>query len=75
MYIQGSPVEYGAWLGDSPVKYSVTINQLYRGKLYHISISTIPSRLSGFLDQLGALFTFVPNPTGRYYNDHVNHTI
>lgn len=48
-YDIGSPVEYGAWLGDSPVKYSVTINQLYRG----------------FLDQLGALFTFVPNPTGN----------
>ncbi|KAI0922609.1 hypothetical protein AcV5_009537 [Taiwanofungus camphoratus] len=44
----GKPVEYGAWLGDYPVKQSVNINQLY----------------FGFRDELGALFTFAPNPNG-----------
>ncbi|OBZ76244.1 hypothetical protein A0H81_02953 [Grifola frondosa] len=43
-----SPTEYGAWLGDFPVKQSVDITQLY----------------FGFIDELGALFTFTPNSEG-----------
>ncbi|KAH9922159.1 glycoside hydrolase family 92 protein [Amylocystis lapponica] len=44
----GPPTEYGAWLGNSPVKQTINISQLY----------------FGFLDELGALFTFAPNPSG-----------
>ncbi|KZT08230.1 glycoside hydrolase family 92 protein [Laetiporus sulphureus 93-53] len=47
-YTFDGPVEYGAWLGDYPVQYSVDLNQLY----------------FGFVDELGALFTFPPNPNG-----------
>ncbi|PCH36943.1 glycoside hydrolase family 92 protein [Wolfiporia cocos MD-104 SS10] len=47
-YELGQPTEYGTWLGDSPIKYSVNIAQQY----------------SGFGSQLGALFTFAPNPNG-----------
>ncbi|KAH9903165.1 glycoside hydrolase family 92 protein [Cubamyces lactineus] len=47
-YDLGPPTEYGAWLADFPVKQTVTITQLY----------------TSFTDELGALFTFVPNPNG-----------
>ncbi|KAJ8474821.1 hypothetical protein ONZ51_g6967 [Trametes cubensis] len=47
-YELGPPKEYGAWLADFPVEQTVTITQLY----------------TSFTDQLGAMFTFAPNPNG-----------
>ncbi|KAI9068181.1 glycoside hydrolase family 92 protein [Trametes sanguinea] len=47
-YDLGAPKEFGAWLGNFPVKQTVTITQLY----------------TSFTDELGALFTFAPNPNG-----------
>lgn len=47
-YDLGEPVEYGAWLGNFPIKGSTDINQLYYG----------------FIDELGALFRFKPAPGG-----------
>ncbi|CAL1712499.1 unnamed protein product [Somion occarium] len=44
----GQPKEFGAWLGNFPVKQSTNINQLY----------------FGFRDELGALLTFTPNGNG-----------
>ncbi|KAL0946279.1 hypothetical protein HGRIS_012530 [Hohenbuehelia grisea] len=40
------PTEFGAWLADFPVQGTTDIQQLYYG----------------FVDQLGALFTFAPSP-------------
>ncbi|KIM76707.1 glycoside hydrolase family 92 protein [Piloderma croceum F 1598] len=45
-YHLGKPTEYGVWLADYPVKESTNINQVY----------------FGFVDQLGTLLTFAPNP-------------
>ncbi|KAF9009539.1 glycoside hydrolase family 92 protein [Cyathus striatus] len=42
------PTEFGAWLADFPVRGTTDIQQLYYG----------------FIDQLGALFTFPPAPGG-----------
>ncbi|KAJ3019459.1 hypothetical protein NUW54_g78 [Trametes sanguinea] len=47
-YDLGAPKEFGAWLENFPVKQTVTITQLY----------------TSFTDELGALFTFAPNPNG-----------
>ncbi|TBU25783.1 glycoside hydrolase family 92 protein [Dichomitus squalens] len=47
-YDLGAPIEFGAWLGNFPVKNTWTINQLY----------------TSFVDELGALFTFNPKPEG-----------
>ncbi|KAJ3768583.1 glycoside hydrolase family 92 protein [Lentinula raphanica] len=44
----GSPTEFGTWLGNFPVQGQTDINQLY----------------FGFIDELGALFTFPPAPEG-----------
>ncbi|KIK62310.1 glycoside hydrolase family 92 protein [Collybiopsis luxurians FD-317 M1] len=48
-YDLGQPTEFGTWLGDSPVQGQTDINQLY----------------FGFIDELGALFTFPPAPKGK----------
>jgi len=44
----GAPTEYGTFLADFPVQGQTDLNQLY----------------FGFIDQLGALFTFAPAPEG-----------
>ncbi|KAI0703899.1 glycoside hydrolase family 92 protein [Cerioporus squamosus] len=48
-YDLGAPTEFGAWLGNFPVKQTVTATQLY----------------TSFVDELGALFTFRPNAHGH----------
>ncbi|KAF9448478.1 glycoside hydrolase family 92 protein [Macrolepiota fuliginosa MF-IS2] len=45
----GKPTEYGAWLADFPIQGTTNILQLYYG----------------FIDELGALFTFSPAPGGK----------
>ncbi|KAF8876853.1 glycoside hydrolase family 92 protein [Infundibulicybe gibba] len=45
----GKPTEYGVWLADFPVRGTTNILQVYYG----------------FRDQLGALFTFPPAPSGK----------
>ncbi|TDL18249.1 glycoside hydrolase family 92 protein [Rickenella mellea] len=45
-YTLGSPTEFGAYLGSSPIKNTTNINQLY----------------FGFGSELGGLLTFAPNP-------------
>ncbi|RDB16520.1 hypothetical protein Hypma_002899 [Hypsizygus marmoreus] len=45
----GKPTEYGVWLADFPVKGTTNLLQVYYG----------------FVDQLGALFTFNPAPRGK----------
>ncbi|KAF5373213.1 hypothetical protein D9757_010545 [Collybiopsis confluens] len=48
-YELGQPTEFGTWLGNSPVKGQTDLNQQY----------------FGFIDELGALFTFPPAPSGK----------
>ena len=45
---QGSPKEFGSWLGNFPVKQTTNLHQLY----------------TSFRDELGALLTFAPNGNG-----------
>ncbi|XP_006459729.1 hypothetical protein AGABI2DRAFT_191588 [Agaricus bisporus var. bisporus H97] len=45
----GKPTEYGAWLADFPILGTTNALQLY----------------SGFVDEMGALFTFSPAPSGK----------
>ncbi|KAI8996644.1 glycoside hydrolase family 92 protein [Trametes punicea] len=54
-YDLGPPKEYGAWLGNFPVKQSVAITQLY----------------TSFTDELGALFTFAPNENGKSWTTSI----
>ncbi|KAH9919561.1 glycoside hydrolase family 92 protein [Fomitopsis serialis] len=47
-YELGRPTEYGAWINNNAIPGSVDIEQMY----------------FGFRNELGALFTFNPNPNG-----------
>ena len=64
-YRLGKPTEYGVWVADYPVKESTNINQVYFGETFSsLSFSFVDSTgvNTGFVDQLGTLFTFAPNP-------------
>lgn len=62
----GKPTEFGAWLADFPVRGTTNILQVYFGgtKLLSDEIELKLNRI-GFVDQLGALFTFNPAPKGK----------
>jgi putative alpha-1,2-mannosidase len=47
-YTLGKPTEYGVWLSNFPVRGSTNLLQTYYG----------------FVSEMGALFTFTPNPSG-----------
>ncbi|PFH46413.1 glycoside hydrolase family 92 protein [Amanita thiersii Skay4041] len=62
-YDLGAPVEYGAFLADFPVQGTTDILQLYYGKDFaDFGKQELKGSFLGFIDELGALFTFKPAP-------------
>lgn len=62
----GKPTEYGAWLADFPILGTTNALQLYSGmRGFNNVIESMNSAATGFVDELGALFTFSPAPSGK----------
>ena len=58
-----SPTEWGSWLGNFPVGFTVNLNQVYFGELNHMEMGlACLFFLQGFVSELVALLTFPRNP-------------
>ena len=56
------PTEYGAWLGNFPVRFTTNLQQLYFGQFRFIPpVAPLRESCPGFIAELGALLTFPPN--------------